>query len=127
MLSSLFQSPPRAMPAASAARVRSGEAVLVDVREPAEWTQGVAESAVLLPLSDLNRSRAHWAPFLAQARARELLLYCASGTRSGMAARVLAGEGFRAVNAGGLDEWAAAGWRIVSPSRGSQPPNQGQP
>lgn len=127
MLSSLFKSPPRATPAEAATRLRSGAAILVDVREPAEWTQGVAESAVLLPLSDLNRSRAHWAPFLASARDRELLLYCASGTRSGIAARVLAGEGFRAVNAGGLAEWAAAGWRIVSPSRGNPPLNQGQP
>lgn len=125
MLSSLFKSTPSASPAAVAARLRSGDAVLVDVREPNEWSRGVVESAVLLPLSDLTRQRVHWSPFLAQTAGRELLLYCASGTRSGIAARLLAGEGFRVANAGGLSDWSAAGWAITKPSRVRNPNNEG--
>ena len=38
-------------------RVATGAAVLIDVREPAEWASGVAKPAVLLPLSDLTGGR----------------------------------------------------------------------
>jgi len=113
--SSLFKSAPRANPADYSEKIRAGDAVLVDVREPAEWARGVAKSAALLPLSDLHRGRARWQPFLDRAAGRELLLYCVSGTRSGIAARVLAGEGLRAINAGTLADWADAGWPIVAP------------
>jgi rhodanese-related sulfurtransferase len=44
-----------------------------------------------------------------------MFLYCASGMRSGLAARTLAGEGYRASNAGTLAEWRAAAWPIVRP------------
>jgi rhodanese-related sulfurtransferase len=97
-------------------RVRSGDALLVDVREPGEWTQGVAENAVLLPLTDLTGGRTHWKQFLADATGREVFLYCAAGGRSGIAARILAHEGFRAANTGALNDWAAAGWPIVEPA-----------
>lgn len=117
MLTSLLKSTPRANPAEAALRVRSGEAILVDVREPGEWARGVAESAALLPISDLHRDRKQWTPFLARADDRELLLYCASGTRSGMAARLLAGEGHRVSNAGSIGDWASIGWPIVRPKR----------
>ena len=116
-LKSLFSTGPRLDPADCAARVRSGQALLVDVREPREWTSGVAERAVLLPLSDLRSGRTLWRDFLAQVGTREVLVYCASGMRSGMAARVLCGEGFRAANTGGLSAWEQAGWRIVPPRR----------
>lgn len=116
-LKSLLTPGPRVDPAAAAARVRSGESLLVDVREPAEWRAGVAQHARLLPLSDLTGPRRHWRDFIAQAAGREVLVYCASGMRSGSAARILAAEGIRAVNAGGLADWAAAGWPVVRPAR----------
>ena len=110
MFKALFTSAPRFAPADCANRVRNGEALLVDVREPGEWTAGVAQSARLLPLSDLTGARAQWKPFLADANGREILLYCASGGRSGMAARLLVAEGFRAANTGGLADWLDSGW-----------------
>ncbi len=96
------------------ARVRSGAAVLIDVREPDEWAGGVAQRAVLLSLSDLSGPRERWKPFLAAHDGRELLCYCGHGVRSGMAARMLAREGFSAANAGSFPEWADAGWPVVS-------------
>jgi rhodanese-related sulfurtransferase len=98
-------------------RVRTGEAILIDVREPDEWCDGVAEMAVLLPLSDLTGPSVVWKPFLADAEGRELLLYCAAGGRSAIAARMLARDGFRAANAGSLKEWAATGWPVIAPAR----------
>jgi rhodanese-related sulfurtransferase len=115
LIKSMFQSVPRLDPAACAERVRSGEAVLVDVREPGEWTSGVAESAVLLPLSDLTGSRTQWEKFLAENRGREILLYCHAGGRSGMAARILAAEGHRAADTGSLRDWLGAGWPVAKP------------
>ena len=54
----------RLAPVDCKARLKSGKAVLVDIREPSEWKEGVAASAVLLPMSDLNGSRSQWKPFL---------------------------------------------------------------
>lgn len=117
MLKTMFTPAPRATPADSIARLRSGKALLVDVREPGEWKGGVAHSAALLPLSDLTGGRVQWKKFLADVGDRELLLYCASGARSRMATNLLAAEGFRAANAGGLADWASAGWVIEKVTR----------
>ncbi len=112
---------PSRTPADAAARVAAGTAVLVDVREPAEWdSTGVVASAHLLPLSDLRGARTQWKAFLDGNRDKELILYCRSGNRSGQAATILAAEGFRVANAGGLREWIAAG----QPTRQADAPPQ---
>ncbi len=95
--------------------LKSGTAVLVDVREPGEWTGGVAKSAALMPLSDLRGSRSQWGVFLTKHAGKKFLLYCHSGSRSGMAAAQLRKEGLDAVNAGSLRDWDRAGWPICTP------------
>jgi rhodanese-related sulfurtransferase len=117
MLKALFTSAPRFAPADCASRIRSGAALLVDVREPGEWAGGVAQSAQRLSFSDLTGSRTQWKPFLAEANGREILLYCASGARSGIAARLLVAEGVRAANTGSLRDWLGAGWPVANPPR----------
>jgi rhodanese-related sulfurtransferase len=112
-LKSLLASAPRIDPATATERLRSGTAVLVDVREPAEWRGGVAQGAVLLPLSDLTGARKHWRDFLSACASRTVFVYCASGMRSHSAAAILRREGVDAANAGGLGDLAAAGWPIV--------------
>ncbi len=99
-------------PQEAAELVSSGRAVLVDVREPNEWADGVAGPAHLLALSDLKGARDTWTEFLAKHRDRELILYCRSGGRSGSAAALLAAEGFRVANCGGFSSWQAAGLPI---------------
>lgn len=116
MIKAMFTSAPRLSPADCAARLRSGQAVLVDVRESGEWAEGVAKGAILLALGDLTGSRAQWKPFLDGAADREILLYCAAGGRSGIAARILAAEGFRVANTGGLGDWSGSGWPVVKPA-----------
>ena len=48
-------------------------------------------------------------------RDKELILYCASGARSGVAASILRKEGFNAVNAGGFSDWSRAGLPVREP------------
>lgn len=95
--------------------LKSGLAVLVDIREPAEWTHGVAKQAALMPFSDLRGPRKQWRAFLAQHPGKKLLLYCHSGSRSGLAAAQLRAEGFDCVNAGSLRAWDRSGWPICVP------------
>ncbi len=117
MIKSFFASAPRVAPSDAGPRVRAGEAVLIDVREPGEWSGGIAEQAVLLSFSDLSGRRQQWQQFLKAHDGREIFVYCASGGRSAIAARILVNEGFRAANTGGLSDWASAGWPIVKPAK----------
>ena len=105
------------------AALRAGTALLVDVREPAEWTGGTARQAECLPLSDLRGPRRHWGAFLAQNRGKQLLLYCRSGARSGLAASLLRREGFDARNAGSLSALNRSGWPMSQVHAQTNPPN----
>ena len=116
MFKAMFTSAPRFAPADCAARVRGGEAFLVDVREPGEWADGVAQSARMLSFSDLTGARTQWKQFLSEVNGREVFLYCASGARSGMAAKLLVAEGVRAANTGGFGDWLDAGWPMAKPA-----------
>jgi rhodanese-related sulfurtransferase len=114
-LTALRTAIPRVKPSACADRIRAGKSVLVDVRERKEWQKGFAESAVLLPLSELSRSRVDLTALRRTVGERELILYCGAGVRSNLAARILRTEGFQAVNGGALREWIAAGWPVSKP------------
>lgn len=102
-------------PADAAQRVAAGKAVLIDVREPDEWQDGVARPALLLSLSDLRGDRKTWNDALEQHRDKELILYCRSGNRSGIAADILEKEGYRVANAGGFAAWRDAGLPVRKP------------
>jgi adenylyltransferase/sulfurtransferase len=97
-------------PAALAARLARGEALLVvDVREPAETAGGVIPGAQCVPLGVFGDALAQLP------RDRPIVLVCRSGTRSATAARQLMAAGFDDVQslAGGMLRWhddvAAAG------------------
>jgi len=97
-------------PGEAAALVAEGKAVLIDVREAAEWKKtGVVSTAHLLAWSDLRGSRKQWTPFLAANRDKKLILYCESGGRAAQVADLLAAEGYHVANAGGIKDWTAAG------------------
>jgi rhodanese-related sulfurtransferase len=115
----------RISPAEAAKRVAAGTAVLVDVREPAEWVAtGVATPALLLPKSEFDDGeRGDWKPFLEKNRDKQVILYCRSGHRAGVLGAVLAARGFQVANAGGLKDWESAGLpvRLVAePSPGKK-------
>jgi len=109
-----WRSRPEVRPPELLADLRSGRALLVDVREPGEWASGTARGAALLPLSDLRGDRRQWDGFLARHPGRPLFLYCQSGARSAMAAARLRRAGVDARNAGSLAAVTAAGWPTSS-------------
>ena len=106
---------PSISPAEADERVKAGTAVLIDVREPDEWAGGVAEPALLCSFSDLRGDRAQWKAVLEANRGKELIVYCASGARSGIVAGMLRKEGFNVVNAGGFGAWRSAGLPVRTP------------
>ena len=81
--------------------IKSG-AQIVDVRSSEEYRDGYYTGAVNIPVQDLARRMGELK------KDRPVVLYCASGARSGMAARLLKQAGFtRVVNAGGLGDMPA--------------------
>nr|WSX54409.1 rhodanese-like domain-containing protein [Streptomyces sp. NBC_00974] len=102
--------PARVTPADAHQRTRDEGAVLLDVRERAEWTAGHAPGAVHAPLSALLAGTG--LPQAAQGR--PLVVICRSGHRSRQAARILAARGAEAVDVkGGMIAWSAAGLAVV--------------
>ncbi len=96
------------------ARERAGKgAVLVDVREADEWAQGHAPGALFIPRGYLELRIEEKVP----EKAADVLLYCAGGTRSALAAKSLAGLGYTNVSSvrGGFGAWKEAGLPIVMP------------
>ena len=84
-------------------------AILVDVREPAEWAAGHAEGARHIPLAQLGQ-RQRELPV-----GRPVITVCRSGARSARAATLLAEQGRDASNLdGGMRAWAAGGLPVVT-------------
>lgn len=92
---------------AQALALQQAGAPLVDVREAGEWALGSPVGALRVPLA-----RVHEVPGLAGVPADgTLLLICASGRRSVLAAEQLASAGWRDVRSvsGGVSRWRAEG------------------
>lgn len=100
----------------SQAHARHDELVIVDVRTPGEYASGHLPGAQNIPLDGIARSL----PELRRlAEDKELLLVCASGTRSQNAARTLAGHGIPATSlTGGTSSWSAQGHPLDHPAGG---------
>jgi rhodanese-related sulfurtransferase len=112
LFSSLFAAEvPALTPAEAAQLVADGKAVLIDVREPSEWTEsGVAAPAVLLPKSEFDEGLiGDWKGFLAKVGDKQIITYCRSGKRSAAVAEALAAKGHKVANAGGFKAWQDAG------------------
>lgn len=92
-------------PKDTAARVKTGEAVLIDIREPDEYAREHIPGAISLPVSALNE-----ADLILDADQRAIF-HCKSGMRTDTNCAALAqrveGEAF--MLEGGLDAWRAFG------------------
>lgn len=105
------------MNAADAARaLEAGEIVLIDVREPHEYGTERIPGALLMPLSTFD------AAGLPAGDAKRIVLHCAAGKRSAMAADLArqAGVDVSAHMSGGLMAWKQAGLETltIQPSTG---------
>ncbi len=108
----------RVSAAFAAERMRSGEApVVIDVRSKQEREEKFIEGSVSMPLNHLME-RASELPV-----ERCLLLYCAGGYRSSIAASLLQRRGFRRAGeiAGGMAGWEAAQLPVGRNRRASAP------
>lgn len=92
-----------------AMRERGERAIVVDIREPNEWNLGHVPGAVHLPRGILESNIENIAM-----RDDSVVLYCAGGSRSALAADVLQRMGFRDVRSmeRGFRGWAEDGGDI---------------
>ena len=102
----------RISPDEAAALVKSG-AVIIDVREPSELAQsGKAKGAINIPVGQITAQADPSSPAHDPRLNKDnpIILYCASGMRSGAAGSTLKSMGYGKVyNMGTLSAWAAAG------------------
>ncbi len=104
-------------PAEAIAKVNANQATLIDVRDINElMSSGTAKGALHIPLMMMQTKADPRHPeFHPELDVNKpVIVYCASGARSGMAAQILAANGFKEVyNLGGLMHWYQGGGEIV--------------
>ncbi len=85
---------------------------LVDVRQQPEWSSSHAKTAIHMPLGEIT-DRMHEIT-----KETPVVVICASGNRSAMAATKLAKAGFATVYnfSGGMSAWQSAGLPVKSGS-----------
>jgi len=91
-------------------KIRNTDHVLIDVRSASEWASGHPPKAIHIPLGDIaNRMRDIPGN-------KPVVVVCASGNRSAIAATALAKKGFSPVFnfSGGMGAWRGAGLPIKS-------------
>jgi rhodanese-related sulfurtransferase len=98
-------------PDVAAARLRDG-AVLIDVRGPGERAKSRIAGSLAIPLTQLEKRIAE------VPRDRHLIVHCAGGYRSSVAASVLAAHGITDVSelAGGIAAWEQAKLPVEGPA-----------
>ncbi|HWS76604.1 MAG TPA: rhodanese-like domain-containing protein [Quisquiliibacterium sp.] len=88
--------------------INDSNAIVLDVREPAEFAAGHMPNARNIPLGELDK-RVGDLP-----QGKPVLVCCASGARSGKAISLLRKGGREAFNlAGGMAAWRQAGLPVV--------------
>lgn len=101
---------PSEISVAQAGQMRDQGALILDVREPDEWTQFHIPGAVLIPLGELP-NRLNEVP-----KDGEVVVVCRSGNRSATGRDILLNAGFPLVTsmAGGVTQWQSQGLPITT-------------
>lgn len=88
---------------------KKGDSVFLDVREPAEWNLGHVPGAVHVPRGQLEGKIEGLI-----GRDSNVVIYCAGGSRSALAADTLQQMGYQRVASleGGFRAWADSGGEI---------------
>jgi rhodanese-related sulfurtransferase len=94
-------------PVAAVQLINHEDAVIIDVREQSEWSQGHLPGARHIPLADLPK----YMQELEKHRGHHVICQCASGMRSARAAASLKKAGFDKIYSlkGGINAWRSAG------------------
>jgi rhodanese-related sulfurtransferase len=113
LLAKANASVPKLTPAEAAEKMRSGDVLVVDVRDATEVQQtGRIKGAVNVSRGMLEFRADPESPYYNQAfrKDRTVLVHCASGGRSALAGKTLQDMGYTAVfNIGGFKDLAEAG------------------
>jgi len=110
-------------PQEAARRLQEDDLLVLDVRESSEYEQGHLPDALLVPRGILEAAAdpgyPKHVPALATARQRPILVYCATGGRSAMAAATLKLMGFEQVMSldGGFTRWEQEGQPVAREAR----------
>ena len=85
--------------------------LILDVRTPREFQAGHLPDAVLIPVQVLQANISR----LASYRAREILVYCATGNRSTVASKILIDGGFKQIAnlRHGIVDWQSRNLPVV--------------
>lgn len=83
------------------------DAIVLDIREPAEWSKGHIPNARHIPLGQIEKRLAELDRF----KAKPIIVSCATGSRAGSVCGTLRKAGFEKVFnlAGGVPAWEQAG------------------
>ena len=89
------------------------DAVLVDVRTPDEFSEGIIEGAINIDFKDPSFGE----KINALDRSKPYFVYCLSGKRSGDAAKQMDSVGFKSIYLlkGGYKDWKNAGLETARP------------
>ncbi len=101
-------------PTEAATELDAGDVALIDVRESTEFEERHIEGAIHVPRSYLEQRIEQYVPD----RSKRVILYCASGIRSALAAKTMGEElGYEDVTsmAGGITLWRDRGLPVVTP------------
>ena len=79
------------------------QALIIDVRSEGEFASGHVDGALNLPLDRFSQNHAQ----IARDKAKQIVLYCRSGARSGQAMQFLMQQGYANVVNGGSAEAVA--------------------
>ncbi len=85
--------------------------LILDVRTPMEYAEGYIEGAMLMPVQVIQREYGK----IADHKDKPVLIYCATGNRSTVAAKVLIDNGFKNIYnmRYGIAEWQKNGFPVV--------------
>ena len=91
----------------------AGRVLLIDIRETREHQTGVAQGALLLPMSQLPQKQS----LIPKNPEQPVLLICNTQNRSKASLAKLKEQGYQNIKYvdGGMSEWASKGWPMVKP------------
>jgi len=93
--------------------IAKSSALVIDIREPSEQTNGVAPGALLIPMGQLEAKLAT----LLKSKAEPIILICATQNRSSKLADTLQAAGYSQTSyvQGGMNQWSSKGLPMVKP------------
>jgi rhodanese-related sulfurtransferase len=119
MLADAKASVPQLAPAEAVAKIRSGDVLVVDVRDGTEvQANGHVKGSVNVPRGLLEFRADPESPYYNPAFTKDktIVLHCASGGRSALAAKTLQDMGYTSVfNGGGFKDLVEAGVEVEKP------------